>query len=168
MNRYQTFGSRFLAAIIDSIFIFIVDGFIRNFFPLEKISDTNIGLLYDFIFYAYSVIGHYKFGQTFGKKLTKVKVVRYDDESRLLGFVGALKRDGIGILLTLIGYFLSLSHTEDSSNIGEELVATASFVWAFAEIITMLFNKKRRAVHDLIAGSVVIDCSAYAVVEAAK
>jgi uncharacterized RDD family membrane protein YckC len=29
-------------------------------------------------------------------------------------------------------------------------------IWVWGEFVTMLFNKKRRAVHDFIAGTVVI------------
>jgi len=33
--------------------------------------------------------------------------------------------------------------------------------WTLAEIISMLFNKKRRAIHDFLANSVVIDVKVY-------
>jgi len=34
--------------------------------------------------------------------------------------------------------------------------------WGLAEIVSMLFNKKRRAIHDYLANSVVIDVKASA------
>jgi hypothetical protein len=36
------------------------------------------------------------------------------------------------------------------------LLISASALWFWAEFITMLTNRKRRAVHDFIAGSVVV------------
>jgi uncharacterized RDD family membrane protein YckC len=37
--------------------------------------------------------------------------------------------------------------------------AIIAFSWFLLELITMLTNKKRRAVHDYIAGSVVVTCT---------
>ena len=36
----------------------------------------------------------------------------------------------------------------------------ASTLWYVAELVTMLFNRKRRAVHDFIAGTVVVRTAA--------
>jgi uncharacterized RDD family membrane protein YckC len=35
-------------------------------------------------------------------------------------------------------------------------VNTALQIWIWGEFITMLFNKRRRAVHDYMAGTVVV------------
>jgi uncharacterized RDD family membrane protein YckC len=35
-------------------------------------------------------------------------------------------------------------------------IAFADFAWFVAEILTMLSNEKRRAIHDFIAGTVVV------------
>ena len=40
------------------------------------------------------------------------------------------------------------------------LVISLPMLWFFAEVITMLTNQKRRALHDFIAGTVVIRTNA--------
>jgi uncharacterized RDD family membrane protein YckC len=40
--------------------------------------------------------------------------------------------------------------------VGDWIMMSTGMLWFWAEIITMLTNRKRRSVHDFIAGSVVI------------
>ncbi|TMF06308.1 MAG: hypothetical protein E6I52_00640 [Chloroflexi bacterium] len=37
-----------------------------------------------------------------------------------------------------------------------QIVNVLTHVWIWSEFITMLFNKKRRAIHDFMAGTIVI------------
>jgi uncharacterized RDD family membrane protein YckC len=34
-----------------------------------------------------------------------------------------------------------------------------ALLWSFSEFITLLFNKKKRAIHDFIGGTIVLDLS---------
>jgi len=54
----------------------------------------------------------------------------------------------------------SNSVTLNKSNVDtyyNDIVGMTSGVWLILELITMIFNKKRRALHDYLAGSVVVD-----------
>jgi hypothetical protein len=66
--RYQTFGSRFLAAMIDGFILSIAARYVNSFFWQDY--DDTIGklLISDGLFYFYSNFLHYKFGQTLGEK----------------------------------------------------------------------------------------------------
>jgi len=154
MTRYQTFGSRFLAAIIDGIILsFVYSLFVRFIFRFDS-SQTN-QLLDDSLYYIYSIFSHYKYGQTIGKKITNVKVVSNLDESKLIGLANAIKRDNVGIILSILGFLIYNSPGQFDLSVYMLLFSTVG--WGLAEIVSMLFNKKRRAIHDYLANSVVID-----------
>lgn len=45
------------------------------------------------------------------------------------------------------------------AEMSSSLVAWIALGWFLVEIVSMLTNERRRAVHDLIAGSVVVRCT---------
>lgn len=106
-------------------------------------------------YFIYSIIGHYKFGQTFGKRLTFVKVVQNENETKLLSLTQAIKRDSIAILFVLLEIGVIAFGLADT-DYGEIILEFSTSIWLIAELLTMLFNNKRRSVHDFIANSVCI------------
>jgi uncharacterized RDD family membrane protein YckC len=105
---------------------------------------------------------HAKFGQTIGKMVTRVKVVDVS-ESRNLTLKQSCMRDIVPIMLipfSLYAYAqLSFyGQTWESLEQGRAFifVGYAMIGWVLLEFISMLFNHKRRAIHDFIAGSVVV------------
>ena len=56
---------------------------------------------------------------------------------------------------------ISTSNTEvideESKSYYNDFVSITSGIWLIMELTTMFFNEKRRALHDFLAGSVVID-----------
>ena len=161
MRRYQTFGSRFLSAIIDGLAVSLVGGLIFKSILGSNYMDELLGqILYDGFFYLYSIFLFFFYGQTLGKKITNIKVVSYVDETKLIGLVNAIKRDSVGIVLAAVEIYIRQSAMHDSS-LAHWLVNICSFGWVLAELFSMLFNRKRRAIHDFLANSVVIDVKAY-------
>jgi len=159
MNRYKTFGQRLGAGIVDRIV----------FIPLEFVGDMVCGhgrkpmawvIFYNALMFFYFIYLHGKYGQTIGKRVTNVKVVLNNDENNAIGFKRAFIRDSVWIGLVFIETLLILSGYSGSL-VGEYVFPTLAGSWSLAELATMLFNKKRRAVHDLLAGSVVIDVTKY-------
>ena len=154
MNHYNTFWQRVGAALIDGMALGLLVFLAKLILNLYTNESEIVGRLLDNIFYfCYSFYLHGRFGQTFGKMAFSIKVVLHDDESQAIGFHNAFKRESVWIFLTAISYipvFRDLS-----------FVDSITFFWFLAEIITMLFNEKRRAVHDYLANSVVIDIRSY-------
>ena len=160
--KYKTGARRFWASVID-ILIFIplifLDEFINFTDPFSILAwQASISLAG----YSYSIIMHYKYGQTLGKMAFNIKVLDVS-ESQNLTFKQALLRDSVPILIDLMGfiYFSFLINkkplsTNDLITNYEDLVAIVGLVWVLLELITMLANKKRRAIHDYIAKTVVI------------
>lgn len=163
-NKYQTGFRRFGAAILDGLILMplvLVEDYL--ILPYENkylfIFWTIINAL---IAYGYSVILHAKYGKTFGKFVLRLKVVDLS-ELENISLKQAFLRDSIGILLTGIGiiYFMAqfiISQSDFSTIIVDydNFIGLWSFIWVMTELVTMLTNRKRRAVHDFIANTVVI------------
>jgi uncharacterized RDD family membrane protein YckC len=116
---------------------------------------------------AYSIILHGLFGQTLGKKFTGVKV--FDVSGQRLSVRQAVFRDSVLLVLVLFGVAVDLPTVMTGSNpydpttfslsklsLLQQIPLWGSFVWFLVEVVSMLANAQRRAVHDLIAGSVVM------------
>ena len=73
---------------------------------------------------------------------------------------------GIGIVISTVYMSNEIYHSLGFVERGQVLMEQAPFwtqpvgvliqVWIWSEFITMLFNKRRRAIHDYIAGTVVV------------
>jgi uncharacterized RDD family membrane protein YckC len=119
-------------------------------------------LLDQIVFFGYSVYLHGTYGQTIGKWVMKVQVLDID-ETRLT-MRQAFLRDSIGIALAVVyllfaigPVFSGLSPRSNEFARSIPTVITNVGLLTFAlEIVTMLTNSKRRALHDFIAGSVVV------------
>lgn len=157
-ERYSTFWPRFWAPSIDSIILWPITSLLPLVIFYALPSALNVLSIFTTLtYYAYSIYFHGTRGGTIGKLKCKIKVVNAKSEKRI-GIKQALLRDSIPLILSvfLYGYILVL----EPSNLGEsrylQVVPAIFGLWFLAEIITMLTNEKRRALHDFIAGTVVV------------
>ncbi len=154
-NKYQTFFNRLGATLIDAI-IFLPVLFLSNeLFGPDPEKSIGWQIIQNGLYYAYSIIGHTLYGQTIGKKVTSIKVVQNQDENKLLSFRQSFMRDSIGVAIFLLQLLILVLDYGDTE-IGEQIISLSTLVWIVAEMVTMLFNNKRRSIHDYIANSVVI------------
>jgi uncharacterized RDD family membrane protein YckC len=170
-KQYQTFWPRVGASFIDTAI----------FYPFDLIARLVIYTLHPSLFLiifwdqfytwawvAYSILMHGYKGQTLGKMVCKVRVL--DITENKLSLSQAFMRDIVLIISNFIFSLYILFNSSiyiklvTSNNFIEDfsafpiwfrVLAMMSFIWTLLEIITMLTNKKRRAIHDFIAGSVV-------------
>ena len=123
---------------------------------------------------AYTVGCHAKFGRTLGKLATGLRVVRPDGSA--IGWKHAWLRSSVDIgfsVLAMVALAMALQAIPDEqfSGVGWQArwgnieahkqtqlawVDGVQMVWFWSEVVVMLFNRKRRALHDYIAGTVVI------------
>jgi uncharacterized RDD family membrane protein YckC len=162
--KYQTFRPRFFAGLVDGL-VFFPLAIANNWIYTSNVPPslrTVWFVAYSLSFIVYSVALHARFGQTLGKIVTRVKVLAVSETK--LSMKEALLRDAVRIVLTLVGVALDPPKVLSRANplqLPEFDAATwlqmcASRGWFVAELVTMLANTKRRALHDLIAGSVVV------------
>lgn len=156
-DRYDTFLERFFALFIDGFILWVVALLLSLVDISQGILSTIIQIIASIAPYVYNICLHGYSGQTIGKYLTGVKV--YDkSEVVQISYYQAFLRDIVPLVTLVSSYLLSLFVT---SNVMIALAlgfifAFLLFIWAILEIVTMLFNEKRRALHDLIAGTVVL------------
>jgi uncharacterized RDD family membrane protein YckC len=169
MNKYGTFWRRFWAGCVDSIVFTPL--IVLNFLMIYKAATLPVFVfalwytVHSFLWYAYSIWMHGKYGQTLGKMALKVKVMDVS-ESRQINFRQAFMRDAVPVVFTIVllpheliqivrgtSYIL---HKEASPDVLSIIFSFVVMGWFLLEVITMLSNSKRRAIHDFIAKSVVI------------
>jgi uncharacterized RDD family membrane protein YckC len=106
---------------------------------------------------------HALYGQTLGKMATKVKVLAVAETS-VPGFRRALLRDAVYIVMMIasVVWFIIIllqdgftaAYWESNVNLA---IGLFSGGWGFLEFATMLMNPRRRALHDYIGGTVVVN-----------
>jgi len=164
--RYSTFWPRFWAGFYDGL-VFLPVSLADNY--LSSPARLPIVLIAWALFsypayWVYSVALHAYRGQTVGKKATHVKVMDVS-ETRIPSLKQALLRD-IGEIVPnsiCLVYFIYLVVTHQysapfsqSSHWPILVLGFGSLGWFLLEVITMMTNSKRRALHDWIAGTVVV------------
>ena len=161
---YRTGLRRVGAAIVDSIVMWPFSLFVVN---LNGSVDDAVLRIYGYFIVAlpvaYSIIGHYKYGMTIGKWVARIKVIDVS-ETKNITLRQAVLRDIVFLVLTVVDIITDiLLHSTWQDGDFPEYISWISFVansawllWTLLEIISMLTNRKRRAIHDFIAGTVVV------------
>jgi uncharacterized RDD family membrane protein YckC len=168
--KYATFAPRFWTGPVDACVLWPVSFAALALLTLKLPTVVLVGVLLvqHLLWLLYTVLMHGKYGQTVGKMVCKVRVVDFRSETQIT-YGQALLREGIPLALSLglIGYeiqaLLSGALSPDMIVRGELakqkafwLLASLPLLWFAAEAVTMLTNQKRRALHDFIAGTVVV------------
>ncbi len=176
-ERYRTFWPRLWASWID-VLVLMPAALLFSYLLHPKVSlwETArwmlviVYIINQTYFWFYSIYMHGRWGQTVGKMTTRVKVVDLKTE-KPISYFQALLRDSIPILISLPfniyvlwQLIIGSEYPTPSPNLydpstpasGIAWVQFIAGVWWFAEIVTMLTNEKRRALHDFIAGTVVV------------
>jgi uncharacterized RDD family membrane protein YckC len=173
MNNYATFWQRFMAMLID-FFVLLPLVVVQELLgSISKGAALALVIPMAVAYEAYWIYCHGRFGQTVGKRVMGIRVVRTTGER--IGWREAWLRSSVEVLfsvLGVIGSFVALATIAESDYYGvgwmqraEHLAAhepawlawtmTVGQIWIWSEVIVMLFNKSRRALHDFIAGTVV-------------
>lgn len=168
-QKYQTFWKRFCAGFVDAL-VFLPPSLLSNWMWNHHQHVPNLllaifHLLANITYYAYNIYFLGKYGQTLGKMALKVKVLDVSENQHITYFQ-ALKRDIVLLAMTVLllpyelfqimagkFYMFNPGTIPDRASM---ILLYATMGWFFLEFITMIFSSKRRAIHDLIAGSVVV------------
>jgi len=158
-SRYNTVGKRVLANTLDG-FVLVPISYITQFLVMtENELLIAISLLISVSApYLYSILMHGYYGQTIGKMIASIKVIDLNEKDSIT-MRQAFYRDSFPLIGTLIILVLTYIPGINDNPILQILLAFAGFMvigWSLLEIITMMTNPKRRALHDLIAKTVVI------------
>lgn len=159
MNPYQTGFPRLIAVMIDNVVI----GVAQTAFAWLLLQDAGFSLnlasalVYALMPLSYSVFMHGRFGQTLGKFICGVKVLTVSGAR--ISYEHAIRRDILPFLLLPVGLwtitYFAIYREYPQSTI-YPLAQQIGLFWGLLELVTMLFNEQRRALHDYIAKTVVV------------
>jgi len=172
---YAGFSKRFAAGFIDllvlipiSFLIVWIQGFDKNIAILIAIPSTALFSMYNVYFNA-------RFGGTLGKLAVKIRITRPNGTP--IGWIEAWKRSSVDLVFAFFMLIVKIFALTQISNVDYTLAASwiervellttyypkwysvidiLSQVWIWSELIVLLFNERKRAIHDFIAGTVVI------------
>jgi|GEM_PF-673178 len=171
---YAGFWKRFCAAWVD---FFVIMPFAFAFTWLEGF-DKNLAIVITIpstaLFSMYNVYFNARFGGTPGKLAVGVRVTRPDGAR--IGWPEAWKRSAVDLafaflmLVVEVWALTQVSETDYSTApflkrlqslqshypTWFSVVTIVQQVWIWSEVVVLLFNKRKRALHDFIAGTVVI------------
>ena len=163
MERFKTASPRFFALIIDGL-VFVLFIYFESFFliPEMPVPIVFTGLIiHYFCAHFYNIYLHAVYGQTLGKMALKIKVL--DVSESPVSFRQAILRESPGIMFSIIFLgsemyqVLTAGITDDFRySFFDQMVLGVLLLWVIAEVVVMLGNEKRRSIHDLIAGTVVV------------
>ena len=180
--RYAGFWPRFGAMLIDSIVL--VPIIAMSFWTWTSASRITallieVPLALAFAFYNIYFVG--RWGQTLGKMAVKIRVVRLSGDSA--GFARAFYRHAIDLAFSVVTSALTIyalmsvtdaeygafkldqrvDLVESKTGRLVNVLNWLSLAWVASELIVLLLNEKRRAIHDYIAGTVVVHTKEVAV-----
>lgn len=172
-SKHATFWRRVGAILLDGlIFLPVAIGALYlSHASSDPVSQAVPGLIAALLLCLYTLLLHGRNGQTVGKLATGVRVLdRAEDK---LTMAGAITRDLVPLSLAIALFVVIVNVGLPSGLSGLEFPApipgldfaslipglallSINLIWGLLEILTMTTNRKRRAVQDLIAGSVVV------------
>jgi uncharacterized RDD family membrane protein YckC len=171
---YAGFGKRFLAGLIDGLIfspVIVANGLLyRQSKPLALLFTVLLPLLG----WAYTLFFHARWGQTLGKKAVNIRILKVSGEP--ISWREAFLRSSVDIVLNTVytlGMLFALSHFPESafaplartqwskhlaqfSPVWLGWVNILRDIWFWSELVTLFFNEKKRALHDFLAGTVVV------------
>jgi uncharacterized RDD family membrane protein YckC len=169
-QQYRALGRRLVAFVFDLFVLYLVlgipDALLRSYLH-SPILGGIWGFVMAWALVVYRILMHGFWGQTIGKMATRVKV--YDKSGQPLSMQKAVLREIVPILerllLLMLLLFPLLGYSELPFN---EIPAptwlpnwasgwlSIGTVWYLLNGVVALLNRRRRAIHDFIAGSVVL------------
>ena len=173
----------FLDIMIIAIFIVFMCSVISGIFVTKTSLIIYLGVGFSpLILCLYRVYFHYFFAATLGKMAMKIKVVLLNGKK--ITFMHAMLRSGIDIFIhsyLLIIYIASFAYVMQSLNLNDwhgfegifpnwysnmilyifllkhKILSLISVVWIIANIVLIFLNKRKRAIYDFIAKTIVIN-----------
>jgi len=172
---YAGFWQRLGAGIIDAIFLIPVLYLLYYLEGASIVAAIIAAIVASLWFSVYTVYFHYRFGATVGKMAAKIKVTNPDGSA--INFRQAVLRSSVDIafaVLAITAQIIAISQANPEQFLSAGFMERAEYIfplypswhvpvdkglniWIWGEFIVLLLNKRKRAIHDFIAGTVVIN-----------
>ncbi len=172
---YAGFGRRFCALWVDALILVPISYLLFWVEGLDKYLAMAICVPATALFAMYHVYFNARHGGTPGKLALGIRITKPDGSP--IGWPEAWKRSSVDIgfaLVMLVLQVIALTRVDNSAYshaaLHERLkllhdhyprsyfaVHALNQIWTWSELLVLLCNKRRRALHDFIAGTVVIN-----------
>ena len=165
------FGSRLAAMLIDTLVLFPVAVLLGKLMQFPRTVALLGAVAYGLMYPLYNILLLGWFGQTVGKMVVGIRVELVDASE--IKWKSAFLRHAVDLFFAFILIFGWISVLSDPSL--DAIVDNLKYytmlkpkqpffiwagrlwtVWIWGELIVMLLNKRRRALHDYIAGTWVV------------
>ena len=177
--QYAGFWQRFWAGLIDFAVLLLPIIALVWLSSLSHVAAIICAVPSGLLFWFYTFHFHAATGQTIGKRVLGIRVVRLDGSR--IGPSESFLRSAVDLFFAVISIvgtlwgLVALASAEISASgwaNQQQLIEQsqpsfirwadiAGLIWVLSEIFTMLFNQQKRAIHDFIAGTVVINENTY-------
>lgn len=164
-------GAQFIDFLIFSSLVFF--GLFISRHNLNYYLISNIFFLFFINWYQIFLLK--KYGATPGKKILNITVTNIDN-SKLL-WKDVILRNLFNIISNSIFYILiifsilkadslkfenlgllkKMNYINDINSIPHTIMQYSTYLWVLINIVCVIINKKNRAIHDLIAGTIVVN-----------
>ncbi len=166
-ERYRTFSRRFSAGFIDGL-IFLPLAFLANYMWSHPHAVPAAVFILWYVLHLsayrlYHILLHGLYGQTIGKRMTGVIVVD-ESEAKRMTMAQAIRRDIFPVIMYFVAIILFVPRflaggyptSPPTYSTLDWIRAYSGWAWFLTEVVTMLLNSRRRALHDFIAETVVV------------
>ena len=159
LKVYAGFWNRLGALLVDGLVLFPIE--LILIWLVSKPAWVPIAtVLSNISFPAYTIFFHYRYGATLGKVVADIKVTLPDGSP--IGFKEAFLRSYVDLCFSIVAIFAELSAIGNTD--AEQFqwsgwhgtVAIIGWIWFWSEVVVLLLNERKRAIHDFIAGTVVV------------
>jgi uncharacterized RDD family membrane protein YckC len=169
---YATVELRAVSVLAEGGFVIVVTSIVRITLPVSLLHYAVLGSW--FLFLSYTIAAHALWGQNIGKLIAGIKIVRADGAP--IAWKEAMIRSAVDGVLGFASVLIQLT-TAASLNLDTTpeharmtvIMASAPAIfswlestltaWTLSEIAVALLNRHRRAIHDYLAGTVVVRAS---------
>jgi len=165
---------RFGAGVVDALVFAPVLGLYWGLAYLSWEAAVVAALPYVFAYAVYNVYFHRRWGQTIGKRVYGIKVVTLAGDP--IGWRHALMRHSVDLVVAvassatwMLGLFALAQADFESAGFMERMhlakearqawdywPRALGLAWICSEMVVLLLNEKKRAIHDYLAGTVVV------------
>ena len=171
---YAGFWKRFCAGFADALIIMPLVFLFNWLEGFDRTLAIILTILWSILFAMYTVYFNARFGGTLGKLAVGIRITK-PDGSRI-NWNDAWKRSSVDLVFASVALifgvwgltkvdpegYASVGWMERGDMVMEHVPAWYATiiilqqVWIYSEVVVVLFNKRKRALHDFIAGTVVI------------
>lgn len=163
MNKYHTFGWRIVASLVDGVvFVPLMVPFMMAKFEIATWEYWLSGLGLSIVGSAYNILLHWRYGQTLGKMAVGLKVVDHPAEGPIT-FSQTVLRDlpniAFQVLSSVAIFYLLITGIDpqaEAYKIAETYPTYGLFAYMMVNVFVCITNVQNRAVHDMLASTVVI------------